>query len=253
MLTYPAPTTRSEKLEMIAVVKDRLLAAHGEHILAIGVYGSIALKTDGPYSDIEMHVVTKAHDSIEDLEFVYDQFKIEIGFHDKQAFFEKAKKIDDSWAISAGAFIHVLPVYDPTNLFEQVKTFPFTYLSATVDYVMKEFMIWEPYETMAKIRNSHKSGNYSYIPLGANDLVWETAKLIGLANRTYYTTRAKTYEESVRMESVPCGYKELVQLVKNGQLTDAETVYQLCENLWTGLNDWMESLGLNYRLKQLPF
>lgn len=55
------------------------------------------------------------------------------------------------------------------------------------------------------------------------------------------------------MESVPCGYKELVQFVKNGQLTDTETVYQLCENLWTGLNEWMESLGLDYRLKQLRF
>lgn len=185
MLTYPTSTTRSEKLEMIAVLKDRLLAAHGEHIVAIGVYGSIALETDGPYSDIEMHVVTNAYYPIEDLEFIYDQFKIEIGFHDKQAFLEKAKKIDDSWAISAGAFIHVLAVYDPTNLFEQVKTLPFTYLSAAVNHVMKEFMIWEPYETMAKIRKSHKSGNYNYIPLGANDLVWETAKLIGLANGTY--------------------------------------------------------------------
>ncbi|WP_256204301.1 hypothetical protein [Planococcus faecalis] len=39
----------------------------------------------------------------------------------------------------------------------------------------------------------------------------------------------------------------------NGQLTDTETVYQLCESLWTGLNRWMESLGLNYRLTKLPF
>ncbi|AQU79327.1 MULTISPECIES: kanamycin nucleotidyltransferase C-terminal domain-containing protein [Planococcus] len=253
MLTYPVSTTRSEKLEMIAVLKDRLLAAYGEQLLAIGVYGSIALETEGPYSDIEMHVVTKEYHSIEDLEFVYDKFKIEIGFHDKQAFFEKAKKIDDAWAIKAGAFIHVLPVYDPTNLFEQVKCLPFEGLSSSAHRVMKEFMVGEPYETMAKIRNSYHSGNHNYIPLGANDLVWETAKLIGLANHTYYSTRAKTYEESVRMKSVPTGYRELVQFVMNGQLTDTETVYQLCESLWTGLNRWMESLGLNYRLTKLPF
>ena len=46
-------------------------------------------------------------------------------------------------------------------------------------------MIWEPYETMGKIRNNVQSGNLNYLPLGAKDLTWQTAKLIGLANRTF--------------------------------------------------------------------
>ena len=125
MLTYPAPTTRKEKLEMISILKDRLLAARGEDMLAIGVYGSIALGTEGPYSDIEMHVITKDGIKMETLEFVYDKFKIELSTNEKTAFFQEAEEVDDSWAIKAGAFINILPIHDPENIFEQVKTLPF--------------------------------------------------------------------------------------------------------------------------------
>ena len=105
---------------------------------------------------------------------------------------------------------------------------------------MREFMIWEPYETMGKIRNNVQSGNLGYLPLGAKDLTWQTAKLIGLANRTFYNTRAKTLEESLSLKSRPSGYDELAQLVMRGQLLQIDHVYELCERLWTGLNAWYE-------------
>ena len=75
MLAYPVSTTRKEKLEMIHIIKERLLAAHREVILAIGAYGSIALETDGPFSDIELHVITKEASQLESLEFIYTSSK----------------------------------------------------------------------------------------------------------------------------------------------------------------------------------
>lgn len=60
ILAYPVSTTRIEKIEMASVLKDRLLTAHGNQILAMSVYGSLATGNDGPYSDIEMHVITRA-------------------------------------------------------------------------------------------------------------------------------------------------------------------------------------------------
>ncbi|QHJ69969.1 kanamycin nucleotidyltransferase C-terminal domain-containing protein [Planococcus halotolerans] len=252
MLTYPAPTTRKEKFEMINTLKDRLLAAHGDDILAIGVYGSIALETDGPYSDIEMHVITKDGSKVETLEFVYDKFKIELTTNDKSTFLKEAEEVDDSWAIKAGAFIHVLPIHDPTELFEQVKNLPLEISDDARRHIMKEFMIWEPYETVGKIRNNYSGGNLNYLSTGARDLLWQTAKLIGLANKTYYSTRAKTLEESLEMKSIPSGYKELLDFMQEGELPDAEKLYRFCEELWTGLNEWYAEMQLDYRLTELP-
>lgn len=252
MLTYPAPTTRKEKLEMISILKDRLLAARGEDMLAIGVYGSIALGTEGPYSDIEMHVITKDGIKIETLEFVYDKFKIELSTNEKTAFFQEAEEVDDSWAIKAGAFINILPIHDPENIFEQVKTLPFKASDEARRKIMKQFMVWEPYETIAKIRTNQSLGNSAYLPLGAKDLLWQTAKLIGLANKSYYSTRARTLEESLEMESIPAGYRALADFIQAESLQDTEKLHNLCEELWTGLNEWFGAMGLEYRLKKLP-
>lgn len=253
MLDYPFFTTRTEKLEMIHVLKNRLLSVHGDKLLAIGCYGSIALGKDEPYSDIEIHVITKELIHMKTPEFVYGKFKIEISLAEKEQFLEKAKAISASWAIKAGSFIHVLPVYDPSNLFEDIKTLPFASLNTSRERVMKEFIAWEPYETIAKIRNNYRNGNLDYLPIGASDLLWQTAKLIGLANKKYYSTRARTLEESVEMASIPFGYKELMLGMVAGQMADKEKTYRLCENLWSGLNERFAEMGLDYQLTELPF
>lgn len=252
MLPYPAPTTREEKLEMIDTLKERLLAARGGDILAIGVYGSIAFGMEGPYSDIEMHVITNDGARMETLEFVYDRFKIELSTNDKSTFLKEAENMDDLWPITAGTFIHIIPIHDPENFFEQVKDLPFKASDGVRRDVMKQFMVWEPYETVAKIRTNYSTGNLTYLPLGAKDLLWQTAKLIGLANKSYYTTRARTFEESLAMESIPAGYRELVDFIHGESPQDKEEVLRLCEELWTGLNEWFDEMGLDYRLTELP-
>lgn len=58
-LSVPTPTTREEKMTIINKISDRLLKPYPDKVLAIGVNGSIGQEIDGPYSDIEMHVVTR--------------------------------------------------------------------------------------------------------------------------------------------------------------------------------------------------
>ncbi|PLR79244.1 KNTase domain-containing protein [Bacillus sp. V3-13] len=253
MLPYPAYTSREEKIEMISSIKERLLSKYGEDILAIGVYGSIGQEKDGPYSDIEMHVITEDGIDIKGHEFIYGDFKIEIDTIQKNEMFKKAQQVGDSWPIKAGSFIHILTVYDPHHLFEEIKQLPFQVSSSAIKETMREFMIWEPYETIGKIRNNYQSKNFNYLPLAALDLAWQTAKLIGLANRQYYSTRARTFEESMKLKSKPSGYNELAQAIMAGRLDDKQHVYQLCENLWTGLNSWYDELGIDYIVKELPF
>lgn len=252
MLSFPAATNRKEKLAIIEEIKERLLSVHPNNIIAIGVYGSLGSKSDMPYSDIELHVITTDEILLESQEFIYDKFKIEVSTKQKSEFFRQARVVDDSWAIKAGVFINIMPIYDPQNIFEDIKKLPLHVSNSAIRETMREFMIWEPYETIAKIRNNFMIKNYNYIPMGAKDLTWQTAKLIGLANRKYYSTRARTLEESIEMGDKPKGYPELAKLVMSGELNDTEYIYQLCENLWIGLNEWYEKLGIDYRVQELP-
>lgn len=252
MLEYPIPTTREEKLEIANEIKNRLLARFKKSILAIGIYGSIGQGTEGPYSDIEIHVITDNQTVMENHEFIYDKFKIEISAKTKDEIYKKARTVDNMWPIQAGVFIHTLPLYDPSQLFEQIKLLPLEITEKEVKDIMREFMVWEPYETMAKIRNNWQNGNHTYLSIGARDLAWQTAKLIGLANKKYYSTRARIFEESLRMEIRPEGYEELVSCVMEGNPTDREEIYTLCEDVWTSLNKWFEELDINYKVNELP-
>ncbi|MCF6136470.1 kanamycin nucleotidyltransferase C-terminal domain-containing protein [Pseudalkalibacillus berkeleyi] len=253
MLMYPTATTREEKFEMIERVKSRLIEAYGEKIIAIGVYGSIGQEKEGAYSDIEMHVVSEDGFKVERQEFIIGKFKIELDTSERSELFAEAAEVTDNWPIKAGSFVHIRSIYDPIGLFEEIKKLPHTGTDSEFRDVMREFMIWEPYETMGKMRNNYESGNLEYIPVGARDLAWQTAKLIGLANRKFYTTRARTFEESLHMETKPEGYEVIARKVMEGDFTDKEDVYEMCEKLWTGLNAWFEELGIEYRVEELPF
>ncbi|MGZ9583032.1 kanamycin nucleotidyltransferase C-terminal domain-containing protein [Paenibacillus marinisediminis] len=112
---------------------------------------------------------------------------------------------------------------------------------------MAEFVIWEPYETMGKIRNLRVSNNLSYLPRAVFDFTWQNAKLIGLLNKQYYTSRAVTLEESIEKPIKPKGYVELAKKVISGELSEKEELYLLCENLWFGLNKLLKDLGIEYR------
>lgn len=251
MVMGPFSTTREEKWAMAHQIRDRWLERYAQAVRAIGVYGSLARGTDGPFSDIEMWAVMQDGVAISSQEFVLGAFKVEIDVVERQAFFDMAKTIDDGWAIKAGTFVDVVPLSDSAHIFEAVKRMAMEIPDARVHEVMREFMVWEPYETMGKLRNTMGSG--AYVALGAMDLTWQTAKLIGLANRQYYTTRARTLAESLEMPSTPDGYQELVRAIVSGRLEDTTMVLQRCEDLWLGLNDWFTKLGISYTVDVLPF
>ncbi|WP_096440098.1 kanamycin nucleotidyltransferase C-terminal domain-containing protein [Alteribacter populi] len=253
MLPYPHPTSREEKQNIIKQVTKQLHKKLGSDLLALGLYGSVGKGTEGAYSDIEMHVFVKDGTHFSSHEFIYEPFKIELSVQTKTDIIKEAQTVDDGWSIKAGVFTEVQALYDPTDLFTQLKKFALNVPDSEIREVMKEFMIWEPYETMGKIRNNYERGTYYYLPWGAKDLSWQTAKLIGLANRMIYSTRSETFKEAVSATSKPSGFENLAELVMKGDLADPERVYLSCENLWTGLNDWFDLLGIDYRVTDLPF
>lgn len=247
MLPYPAGTIRTEKLVFIDRIKNMLLNKYTEDIEAIGVYGSIAQEMDGPYSDIELHVISRDGVSIPSHELIYHPFKLEIATEQKSEWIRKASIVDDGWAIKVGSFIHIISLYDPKRLFDKTKQMALSVSDEAIEEVIKEFMVWEPYETMGKIRNSYETNNLSYLPRAVFDFSWQVAKLIGLLNKQHYSTRALTLEESIAKPIKPKGYSELAKKVISGELSDKEELYQLCENLWIGINELLEDLGIDYR------
>lgn len=225
MLPFPSETSRKEKMDFITKVKNILLEKYGKDIEAIGIYGSIAQSKDGPFSDIELHVISRDGVDIPNRELIFHPFKLEISTKRKSEWLHQAGVVDDGWALSTGSFIHITALYDPNGVFIKAKEMALSVPEEEFSKVIAEFMVWEPYETMGKIRNSKTLNNLSYISRAAFDFTWQNAKLIGLLNRQYYTSRSVTLEESLNQAIKPEGYVELATKVISGDLTNKE---ELC-------------------------
>ncbi|MGM1049288.1 MAG: kanamycin nucleotidyltransferase C-terminal domain-containing protein [Bacillota bacterium] len=247
MLPFPAETSRKEKLDFINEIKNKLLEKYDEDIEAIGIYGSVAQEKEGPYSDIELHIISRDGANIPSRELICHPFKLEISTKQKSEWLDQASAVDDGWAIKMGSFIYITSLYDPNGIFNKAKEVALSVPEEVFREVIAEFMVWEPYETMGKIRNTRISNNLSYLPRAVFDFTWQIAKLIGLLNKQYYTSRSVTLEESIEKPIKPEGYVELAKKVISGELSDKEELYLLCENLWFGLNNLLEELGIEYR------
>ncbi|MDQ0173574.1 kanamycin nucleotidyltransferase C-terminal domain-containing protein [Paenibacillus tundrae] len=247
MLPFPAETSRKVKFNFINEIKNKLLEKYDKDIEAIGIYGSVAQGKEGPYSDIELHIISGDGVNIPTHELILHPFKLEISTKQISEWFHQASVVDDGWALRTGSFVHITSLYDPNGLFPKAKEIVLSVPDERFREVIAEFMIWEPYETMGKIRNAKASNNLSYLPRAVFDLTWQTAKLIGLMNKQYYTSRAVTLEESIEKPIKPEGYTELATKVISGELADKEELYLLCENLWCGLNRLLEDLRIEYR------
>lgn len=50
----PRKKTSDERMQIAHSIAQQVIAKYGANVRAIGIYGSLARKTDGPFSDIEL-------------------------------------------------------------------------------------------------------------------------------------------------------------------------------------------------------
>ncbi|WP_145053627.1 nucleotidyltransferase domain-containing protein [Paenibacillus xylanexedens] len=78
MLPFPAETSRKVKFDCIYDIKNKLLEKYDKDIEAIGIYGSVAQDREGPYSDIELHIISRDGANIPTRELILHPYKLEI-------------------------------------------------------------------------------------------------------------------------------------------------------------------------------
>lgn len=113
----PQPVTRDHRLQIARQIAGRLRRHYGEQLLALGLYGSLARGTDGPYSDIEMHCVL--HGS--GIEFCHEwsagPWKAEVDVYSQDVLLAWAGEVDVDWPLTHGACVQVQVLHDPADFF----------------------------------------------------------------------------------------------------------------------------------------
>ncbi len=250
----PQPIEREQRLNLARVIAARAVAVREEHILAIGLYGSTARGTDGPYSDIEILCVLDTPDEDYDYEWVHGPWKAEINFLSKDVLLARAAEVDERWSLTHGAFCNVLAFHDPHNFFATLRDVVLSQPQEPYIEAMRGCIIFELYEMMGKLRNAQYSKNTTYFPTIALHMTTCGAYIIGLASRYHYTTASLLLIESLTLPNRPSGYDELCHLVMSGDLRDPQHINNLCETFWSGVEQWAAEQGIEFEEGQkIPF
>jgi kanamycin nucleotidyltransferase len=250
-MSGPQPFAHDERMTRAQEIAAQFQAKFD--VLAIGLYGSLARGTDGPYSDIEMYCIVTGEGVDTSYEWSAGPWKAEVNVQSVDVLTAWAAEFDEFWPLTHGSCVNILPLHDPQHIFESLKEHVFDHHDEAFDELMAGIIVGELYEFLGKIRNAVASHKTENLPALAVEMAKYGAYLIGLANRTLYTSSATLFSESLALADQPDGYETLCRLVTGGRLEDAAQIARAADGFWDGIEAWagQKSIPIHLDLNDL--
>jgi kanamycin nucleotidyltransferase len=235
---------RARRLELAQEIAAQIQHHYGDRVMALGVYGSLARGTDGPYSDIEMHCVVHGSGVDECLEWSAGAWKAEVDVYSEDVVLGWASEVDVDWAVTHGAFVEVVALYDPTGFFSRLREATLSRPDHVLRQTIRDVIVGELYERIGKVRNARAEGRNAGLPYLAVELARFGACLLGLAHRHLYSTSTRLFEESLALPGRPDGYDALCRMVMEGALADPAQIADVADAFWSGIEGWAHERGI---------
>ena len=240
----PGPFTHAERLRRLEEIAAQLRRHFGARLLALGLYGSVARGTDGPYSDIEMYCVIQG----EGIDYAYEwssgPWKAEVDVRSPDTLLAWAAELDGMWSLTHFAAVSVQPLEDPQGIFARMARAAMQHSDREIAAALAECIVGEIYELVGKIRNAVAQGKNASLALFTVELVRYAAGVVGLAQRHLYPSAAEMLDDSLMLPDLPAGYPALCRLVISGRLDDAQEILARVDTFWAGVEAWATQRGL---------
>lgn len=251
----PVTQSRQERLQICHDIAARLHEVYGERLLAIGVYGSIARGTDGPFSDIEMLCVLS--ETGEPVDFSYEwsagPWKAEVNVLRADLLLDMAATVEGDWPLTHGPYFAQLRLYDPHSFFPRLLAAAESPTPQQFKAAIEAVLVGEMYEFIGKLRNADYRGPATYLPYLAMEFAQYGAMLVGLHHRTRFSTGAMVLPEASLLPDRPEGLDEVMRMVMSGELSEPAAIVSACERLWSGLVQWAGEHSYKIHSARIPF
>jgi kanamycin nucleotidyltransferase len=157
ILEGPSPLGRADRELVAEAILRRLLAAYGDRVQAIALYGSCATGQDGPYSDIELWVMLDddlAASEARTVTWVWGAGKAEVNLVGAAELLAEAARIDARWALTHGRFVHAVMLYERApGQVDEIRRRALALPAERLRRVIAEAVAGELYEGLGRMRN----------------------------------------------------------------------------------------------------
>jgi kanamycin nucleotidyltransferase len=236
--------THAERMKRVEDIAGQLRNHFGPRLLALGLYGSVARGTDGPFSDIELYCIIEG----EGVDYAYEwstgPWKAEVDVHSPDTLLAWAAELDGLWSLTHKAALTVQPLEDPQGIFARMAAVAMDHTPQEIEAALAECIVGELYELVGKIRNALTQRKTTSLPLFTVELARYAAGVVGLAQRHLYPSATDMLEDSLSLPGLPDGYAELCRLVISGRLDDPQQISVVVDVFWSGVEIWATRRGL---------
>jgi kanamycin nucleotidyltransferase len=236
----PCAHTHEERIKRALKIEARLKSHYGDQLVALGIYGSVARGTDGPFSDLEMLCIVQGKSLETSYEWCdeVEGWKAELNVYSPDTFLGYAESLENDWPVTHGALTAVMPLVDPTHFFWGLQTVVFGHPQEAFDERIRALIVEDIYELAGKIRNAQNSGCFDNLLLYVVFQARYASCLVGLANRAVFSSASQMFREALQMPDRPKGFDDLCRLVMSGNAGDTQKICAAAESFWTGVRSW---------------
>jgi len=226
-------SSHREKLRLANSIKEALLKKWDD-TEAVGLFGSVARGDDTQWSDLDMMCIVNSMSGKDDLFFMYRKVPVWVEVWSKNYLVEKIRHSEPGpeWPISVNKWFEVTPLYDPHNVFQELRSLIESLSESFYIKGAKESLL-NAYLWLTKIEAAQETGDEMEVREAAHHLAHDLAGYVAYLNRTFYKKGFKSiFKEYKEFKIIPTSYGDAIHKLAGHVFVDIPTLRTLAEKLW---------------------
>lgn len=232
-----------------------LRSEHGEDLVAVALFGSVAAKTDGPFSDLEMwSVVEDRAGARPDLAWIWGPGKLTVQRMTVTQAITRAAEVTSRWPLAQARFVRASTLWETprqAGFVDRLRAAAHDLPDAARHEAAADCVL-EMYEALGKLRNccAGPMGDVTRIAFEFGDPLM---RLVALRHRYVFSSSRRLLAEAHHLEG-PDGYKPVLERLAGGPYRPPAELVGVIEACWQGLPAWAEASGLDFSacLRPMP-
>ncbi len=229
-----------ERMALAQKLSDFLVNKYKDEILLTGVYGSTSKKSDTPYSDLELLIITNENSCIKSKSFLYKDIVVNYDVLQKHKIQELTGKPNLRWPYYMGV-LSILKVLHGKQKFidkliETGKKTPDEEFKSKLEEVLPSLV----FESFGRILSCKDRSYYDDLYTSVIEVILEMNLALCLLNKSWVThDYYRGVEDAYFFDKLPRDYKKLTKALWKQQTPNLEENVGLAETL---LNNFLKLL-----------